>query len=310
MKNFINIRLETYNQEKTKNDLKHNFRIIKSLSQENNNINFYYDEDGTQREREKFYEVVKETSIKWNKELNEKTYHRTKRNIRNSRAHLINGVMTFSEQQEFNFKNNRLDIAQLVQNCKKTLDEICEKYKTKILYFVLHLDEKSPHFHFHLSNHDEDGYSIFKKIKTKHNLSELQDIAYENFKNMEMKRGIKKDCSQKSYDYTTIKKFHEEEKRKIREEIKELRDLYKSEKERLRDEKNLLIDDDTYTKDEKKEKYQRINEDIKNVILKEKKDVNLLQEKLEKLQKIEVDDPISTKPLKQKKEVKNEFRDR
>ena len=51
----------------------------------------------------------------------------------------------------------------------RRVDEICEKYKTKILYFVLHLDEKSPHFHFHLSNHDEDGYSLFKKIKTKEN---------------------------------------------------------------------------------------------------------------------------------------------
>lgn len=310
MKNFINIRLETYNHEKTKNDLKHNFRIIKSLSQENNNINFYYDEDGKQKERENFYEEVKDTSQKWKNILNEKIYQRTKRNIRNSRTHLISGVITFSEQQEFNFKNNKLDITKLVQNCKKTLDKICQKYKTKILYFVLHLDEKSPHFHFHLKNFDEDGYSIFKKIKTKENLSNLQDIAHENFKNMEMKRGIKKDSSQKPYDYKSIQKFHEEERRKIREEIKELRDLYKSEKERLRDEKNLLINDDTFTKVEKKEKYQQINEDIKNIILKEKKDVNSLQEKLQKLQKIEVDDLISTKPLKQKKEVKNEFRDR
>lgn len=310
MKNFINIRLETYNQEKTKNDLKHNFRIIKSLSQENNNINYYFDKEGKQREGESFYEIIKDTSQRWKNELNEKTYQRTKRNIRNSRTHLISGVITFSEQQEFNFKNDKLDITQLVKNCKKTLDEICEKYKTKILYFVLHLDEKSPHFHFHLSNSDQEGYSIFKKIKTKENLSDLQDIAYENFKNMEMKRGIKKDSSQKPYDYKSIQKFHEEERKKIREEIKELRDLYKSEKERLRDEKNLLIDDTTYTKDEKKEKYKLINENIKNVILKEKQDMNSLQEKLQKLQKIEVDDPMTTKPLKQKKEVLNEFRDR
>lgn len=310
MKNFINIRLETYNQEKTKNDLKHNFRIIKSLSQESENVNFYYDEDGKQREREIFYEVVKNTSQKWKHELNEKTYQRTKRNMRNSRTHLISGVITFSKQQEFNFKNNKLDIPQLVQNCKKTLDEICQKYKTKILYFVLHLDEKSPHFHFHLSNHDQDGYSLFKQIKTKENLSNLQDITYENFKNMEMKRGIKKDSSKKSYDYKSIQKYHEEERKKIREEIKELRDLYKIEKERLRDKKNFLIDDTTYSKDEKKEKYQQINEDIKNVILKEKKDANSLQEKLQKLQKIEVDDHTTTKSLKQKKEVSNEFRDR
>ena len=310
MKNFINIRLETYNQEKTKNDLKHNFRIIKSLSQESDNTNFYYDKNGEEKERENFYEVVKDTSQKWKNELNEKTYQRTKRNIRNSRTHLISGVITFSEQQEFNFKNNRLNITQLVQNCKKTLDEICKKYKTKILYFVLHLDEKSPHFHFHLSNHDEEGYSLFKKIKTKENLSNLQDITYENFKNMEMKRGIKKDSSKQPYDYITIKKYHEEERRKIREEIKELRDLYKSEKERLRDEKNFLINDTTYTKEEKKEKYKLINEDIKNVILKEKKEMNSLQEKLQKLQKIEVDNKISIKPLKQGKEISNEFRDR
>lgn len=310
MKNFINIRLETYNQEKTKNDLKHNFRTIKSLSQESDNTNFYYDENGEQKERENFYEVVKDTSQKWKNELNEKTFQRTKRNIRNSRTHLISGVITFSEQQEFNFKNNRLDITQLVQNCKKTLDEICQKYKTKILYFVLHLDEKSPHFHFHLSNYDQEGYSLFKKIKTKENLSNLQDIVHENFKNMEMKRGIKKDSSKKPYDYKSIQKYHEEERKKIREEIKELRDLYKSEKERLRDEKNLLIDDERYTKDEKKEKYKLINENIKDVILKEKKDVTSLQEKLEKLQKIEVDNQTTIKPIKQKKEVLREFRDR
>ena len=135
-------------------------------------------------------------------------------------------------------------------------------------------------------------------------------MTYENFKNMEMKRGIKKDSSKKPYDYKSIQKYHEEERRKIREEIKELRDLYKIEKERLRDQKNFLIDDTTCTKDEKKEKYQQINEDIKNIILKEKKDVNSLQEKLQKLQKIEVDETITIKPLKQKKEVFREFRDR
>lgn len=46
MKNFINIRLQTYNQIKTKNDIKHNLRIVKSLSQENQNQNLFFDKNG------------------------------------------------------------------------------------------------------------------------------------------------------------------------------------------------------------------------------------------------------------------------
>lgn len=115
-----------------------------------------------------------------------------------------------------------------------------------------------------MKNYDQEGYSIFHKIKTKENLSNLQDIAAENFKNMNTDRGIKKDIKEKGFDYKSIKKHQEEERRKIREQIKELRELYKVEKQKLRDIKKNLSTDNRYQKDEKKKKYKLINEDIKN----------------------------------------------
>lgn len=290
MKNFINIRLETFNQIKTQNDLKHNFRIIKSLSQKNQNpnINMYFDKNGKQKNRLELYNIINKKSQQWKKELDIKNYERTGRHLRNNKTHLINGVISFSEQQKHNYQNNKLDIKKLVQNCKNTLTEICKKYKSEILYFVLHLDEETPHFQYHLKNFDEDGYSIFHKIKTKKNLSELQDISFNNFKNLGMKRGIKKDQKNKDFDYITIKKYQEEERKKIREEISNLRNLYKEEKQKLREIKKRITQDNRYEQDEKREKYRLLNEDIKNIKNKEKKDISELQKKLEKLQKIEV----------------------
>lgn len=311
MKNFINIRLEAYNYEKTKNDIKHNFRIVKSLSQQNTNKNIYYNELGKEENRKSFYKVVLNHSEAWRRELNTLVHNRTKRNLRFSRTHLISGVITFSEQQEFNQNNNCLDILTLVKNAKKTLDTICKKYKAKILYFVLHLDEKSPHFHFHLSNYDEEGYSLFKKMKTKKNLSQLQDIAYENFKNMNMKRGIKKDSTKRAYDYVTIQQFHEAERIKIREEIKQLREQYKLEKQQLREKKREITKSNFLKKEEKKVIHQHINADIKTVQKQEKHHISLLHEKLEKLKPIKAEENIQEEQkLKTKKEVSHEIRRR
>lgn len=327
MKNFINIRLETNNRTKTKNDLKHNLRVVNSLSKENDNKNFYYDKDANEKNNLELYKIVKNNEIKLEKELDKLVFERTKRHLRNNKTHLINGVITFSEEQRENFKNNVLDIKKIKENTLETLKDICKKYKTEILYFVLHLDEKTPHVHFHLKNFDDQGFSIFQKIKTKENLSNLQDIAFENFKNMNIQRGIKKDEKLNKYDHISIKKFHEEERRKIREEIKQLREVYKNEKIKIRKEKKELLEDKknsnmkkleeinkrlndmnntTIERKTNKDKVHELNDKLKEIYKDEKTKVNELHEKLKKLQKIEINKDEKIR----KKGINHEFRNR
>ena len=231
MNNFINVRVQSYNHTKQLNILKHNLRKIKSLSEgafndvvgtSKHSSNFIIQKDGSLFELENkdfinlSYDFIADEYKKDRKLHNEKMYERKKRNLLNEQATWLEGVFTFSEaiKQDLNNKYTLEELSKVANSCAKAL---ASKINTELKYLVVHLDETTPHFHFALKNFDEAGMSIFHKIKNKEFLSQIQDLAFEHFKELGMNRGIKKEFTSKNYQ--TIQNYNIEKEMKLKQSI-------------------------------------------------------------------------------------------
>jgi hypothetical protein len=218
MNNFINVRLEAYNHNKTLNAIKHNIRHIQSKSQKlnfdnmskdriHNNSN-YFIFDGIPYTMEKNKAKTKEYYNYLSKEYHENRAEHNKlykasnvnnqslkgRNIRDNQSTWVEGVFTFSDQfkEDLGSKYSFEELCKIANDC--VLD-IGKKLNANLKYIVFHGDEKTGHFHYAFDNYDNLGRSLFKKINNINHLSILQDIGFKHFGKLGIQRGQKKEIT-------------------------------------------------------------------------------------------------------------------
>lgn len=210
MKNYINTRIQAHNHQKTINSIKHNLRIIASLSDEkntqdidnliyyntNNLTNDYSLETINNSNKNDIYNVINDSYKLYRKAHNEiyKKWNDNK-NIRDRKSTWSEGVLTFSEKLKFDYEQGNITKAQLMKVAIECVEEITKQYgeSAKINYIVLHLQETTPHFHFSFNNFNDKGNSLTHINRDTNFLSNLQDIAFKHFnKAFQMDRGIKK----------------------------------------------------------------------------------------------------------------------
>ena len=246
MKNFINVRVQSYNYKKQYDLLRHNFRHKKdSLSQINEKPNIFIGPNGKLLEidntnKKKIYDIVSKEYQKDRTKHNEIYKAKHKRNLRDFQSTWTDGVLTFSEaiHQDLGNKYTKEDLIKVATSCA---NDIAKKYDTKLIYLTLHMDETTPHFHFALKNYDNNGLSLWKKNQNKEFLSQLQDIAFEHFKKLGMQRGLSKDITGKKYE--TIQKYHVRKEMELRDKVLNTQANYdKLQKEVEKDLKSLYAE--------------------------------------------------------------------
>lgn len=281
LKNYINVRVQSHNNDKIIGVMKHNLRNIKSLNQENSNINFFYDFDNN-----KWLEMnnvnkkseYQKLSKKFKQDREEHTNLNLKKNGRNIRdkqqCTFFEGVFTFSEKIKKDL-GDKYSLEELQQVSLKSLEQIKEKYKSEVRGLYLHLDETTPHFHFLLRNFNNEDMSLYNKNKNKKFLSELQDLVFENFKILGMKRGQKKEITKKTYKTT---KRHKEE---LETQLNDLNIELELTQEEKKDIKKVIDNINLNLNKDKEDSYEK---DLKNEITKElnktKQDVEVFQGRL------------------------------
>ncbi|MFW3426028.1 plasmid recombination protein [Aliarcobacter butzleri] len=245
MKNYINVRVQSYNYAKQFNLLRHNFRHTKdSLSQTNDKLNFLVGESQimeiTNQNKKRLYDVISEKYKQDRIKHNELYKTKHKRNLRDFQATWTDGILTFSEaiHSDLGTKYSKEDLSKIALNCAY---DIAKKYDSELIYLTLHMDETTPHFHFALQNFDQNGLSLWKKNQNKEFLSKLQDIAFEHFKVLGMDRGISKDITNKRYE--TIQKYHIRKEMELRDKVSNTQAQYdKLQKEVEKDLKSLYAE--------------------------------------------------------------------
>lgn len=283
MNNFINVRTQSYNNAKTLNSFKHNLRHTQtSLSNVNDESNYIIfnnnllkiNDDNKKELHKQISKMYKDDRSRHN-EIYKNHY---KRNLRDYQSSWFEGVFTFSDQMKEDLKNKKYTYNDLVKVAYKCLKEIAATYKAEIKYMVLHLDETTPHFHFHLSNFDDLGRSLWNQNKNKNFLSNLQDIGFKHFGTLGMQRGVKKEFSNSRY--MSAKQFHSLEAQKL-----------KTSNQTLQNELKALQSDLNGIKTQKKEIYQELK-DLKEEKQEIRNNINLSTEEkkallfeLDKLQK-------------------------
>lgn len=241
MKNYINTRIQAHNHQKTINSIKHNLRIIASLSDEqntqdidnliyyntNNLTNDYSLETINNSNKNNIYNVINDSYKLYRKAHNElyKKWNDNK-NIRDRKSTWAEGVLTFSEKLKFDYEQGNITKEQLMKVAIECVEEITKQYgpSAKINYIVLHLQETTPHFHFSFNNFDEKANSLTHINRDTKFLSNLQDIAFKHFnKAFQMERGIKKDTALgNTLNYKTIEQYHRENITKLKDNSKKM----------------------------------------------------------------------------------------
>ena len=296
MKNFINVRVQSYNYKKQYDLLRHNFRHKKdSLSQINEKPNFFIGPNGKVLEidntnKKKIYDIVSKEYQKDRIKHNEIYKAKHKRNLRDFQATWTDGVLTFSEaiHQDLGNKYTQEDLIKVATSCA---NDIAKKYGTQLIYLTLHMDETTPHFHFALKNYDKNGLSLWKKNQNKEFLSQLQDIAFEHFKKLGMQRGISKEFTGKRYE--TIQKYHVRKEMELRDKVLNTQANYdKLQKEVEKDLKSLYTEVNLKKNEVKdlRSNYDRTSQEYKNltIVFKQlQQEEKTLREKVRELKEID-----------------------
>jgi hypothetical protein len=218
MNNFINVRLEAYNHNKTLNAIKHNIRHIQSKSERLNfdnmskdlehNKNNYFVFDGipypmkrNKADTKEYYNYLSQ-EYQDNRAEHNKLYKASNinnpslkgRNLRDNQSTWVEGVFTFSDQFKEDL-GNKYSFEELCKIANDCVLDIGKKLNANLKYIVYHGDEKTGHFHYAFDNYDNLGRSLFKKINNINDLSILQDIGFNHFGKLGIQRGQKKEVT-------------------------------------------------------------------------------------------------------------------
>jgi len=300
-KNYINTRIQTTNNEKTKSDIKHNLRLIKSRNNENSNQNINMDSAGNILNNQEMKNIL--LDYKDDRLLHSELFSENhNQNIRNRNSTWMSGVFTFSnaihvemgtEEEKLNkteksytyIDEKTKEEITITGHVKYTQDDLikigidaandlAKHLGTDLKYMTLHLDEKTPHFQYHMGNFDNQGKSIFYKFRGKEELSKIQDLGHKHFGVLGMDRGEKKEFS--NANYKTTQKHHEEllqdtkkdlsqSKKDLEKTILELTQKRKDVKglEITQEEKNQLRKDYSQQLKTVKKELSQVNKDLK-----------------------------------------------
>ena len=221
--NFTQIRLEAVQDDKIAQEIKHDLRKVKVTYLRKNNYHNKFNNYNLNNYATAFLKFKKI------KEENKKNYFKkNKRQMRNRDANFLRGIITLSNSINKKIEKNEISYEELNDAFKKSFNAAMEKIKNKtgenikIISYVLHWDETTPHLHFIISNRTEDANSIFFKIKNKDFLGELQDASAAGFKNYGFTRGIKKDEKPGKGKHLNIIQMHKQEIANLQKQKKEL----------------------------------------------------------------------------------------
>lgn len=278
MNNFINVRFESVNHYKTINDIKHNIRTANILS----NYKAQTEEEKKQQWRSWKDKVISyteenifKTVKKLRKEHNQRHYNRTKRNLQNSQASLINGIISFSEKSchDLGVKYTKEEYEKTI---KETIEELAKHLKTEVLYIAYHYQEKTPHAQFHLKNFNEKGFAIWNNhTKSKEQGSIYQDIGFKHLKALGMKRGLKKNITEAKHQ--TTEQYYKKQIRSLKEEAR-------TEVKKLKAIRKELSKMENIEQIQKKELYQEITDLQKEFRrLQEETDIDKIKEERDQL---------------------------
>ncbi|WP_323591219.1 plasmid recombination protein [Aliarcobacter butzleri] len=229
MNNFINVRTQAHNHIKIYTSFKHNLRHTQSSkSQSNDNPNYIvYDNKFIKLDNQNkkiYFDKISKEYQKDRLEHNEKFKAHYKRNLRPTQGSWMEGVFTFSDQIKVDLENKNFTTLELTRIAFNAANEISKIYGGELKSLILHMDETTPHFHYHIKNFDEKGMSLFNQNKNKNFLSNLQDIGFKYFGKLGMNRGIKKEIS--GINYKKASKYLEETISKQKQDINDLKELY------------------------------------------------------------------------------------
>ena len=265
MNNFINVRLQAYNNTKQLNILKHNTRKIESLSKlDEFKTNYVVLNDGElfdlkeKLTRDTLYNTLKKFYDKDRKVHNEKMYERRQRNLTNQQASWMEGVFTFSEAIKSDL-GNKYTIEELSRVANNCAQDLAKQTGSELKYLVLHQDETTLHFHFALKNFDENGHSIFHKIKHKEILAKIQDLGFKHFGELGMDRGISKEITGKNYQ--NITNYYKQQQIELKAIIQSLQ----VEVKQIQSNKKDILNNLDLTKQQKKEELDKLDLDLKNL---------------------------------------------
>ena len=296
MKNFINVRVQSYNYKKQYDLLRHNFRHKKdSLSQINEKPNFFIGPNGKvlkidNTNKKKIYDALSKDYKSDRTKHNEIYKAKHKRNLRDFQSTWTDGVLTFSEaiHQDLGNKYTQEDLIKVATSCA---NDIAKKYGTQLIYLTLHMDETTPHFHFSLKNFDKNGLSLWKKNQNKEFLSQLQDIAFEHFKVLGMDRGVSKDITNKRYE--TIQKYHIRKEMELRDKTLNTQEHYDKVQKEVEKSLKALYAEVNLQKNEVKDlrsNYDRTSQEYKDLTIVFKQlqvEEKTLREKVRELKEID-----------------------
>lgn len=331
MKNYINSRIQAYNNLKINGALEHTLRIVDSRNAQNHKPNYVYDIETKQQikvvylkkkqleqlppDKQQqylsdrkilldYYNNLKDRYLKDRSEHNELFKERRKKNIKDDCGSWGEGVFTFSEKIENDWKTGKLnvnDLFKIALNCAK---ETCEYMDADLKNIVVHLDEKNIHFQYFYKNFDDMGRScthsdnLLKKGKSK---EFLQDIAAKHFGALGIERGLSKEVTgvtrhQKTAEYYS-KLLHSKNL-----EVKEMNNILANKSQQLETLDSSLLDLDLQINKIKEDKIlidleikdsKSLRDNIKNDInlsKNEKKglyeDISKQQQKLRDLRKV------------------------
>lgn len=271
---MVSIRIKPLNQNQALGQIKHDIRLKQPnylRSKEKDNFVFFDGNEVLQNndDNEKInqlFTILKEKNNNSRQEHIKISEAQTKRKFQKTTKSVISGIITFSKTMQEDFKNNK---ELFFQNMQDTLKDIETTLKTKVLYSVLHLDEKTPHIHFMLENFDRKNGKTIQRNIDKNALSNLQDLVGKKWGNMDYNRGIKKEITKKSYYSVLVghKKEIEEIENNLKKEIELL-------KEKRKEITNLDLDINA-----KKIEYKKISEE-QEILRKELKEIRETKAKL------------------------------
>ena len=301
MNNYINVRVQAHNHTKTYNSIKHNLRVIQSLSQKKLSTNDNYimlDNKVIKITKENKKDLYKQLSSAYQNERlihNEIYKKHNKRNLRECKSTWCEGVFTFSDQMVEDLKNKKYNLNDLTKVANECLKEIAATYNTQINYMVLHLDETKPHFQWSFSNYDDRGMSLYFSNKNKEFLSKLQDIGFKHFSALGMERGISKEFTNSNHiDANTYWRNKNIKEKQLNNELKKQNQILKHQ--------NKDIENSINKEENHLNKLKSLSSSLNNEITSLKSDINDNKIKIEDL-KIERE-TISKDNTKSKEEKK------
>ncbi len=201
MSRFVQVRYASYSHMRAITQCKHDFRIQQPKNNRTTTDQFH-------NQFKNYEDTTYKSSLSrlnnHRKQHNTNYYNSRKRNLKDSQASIMSGIISLSNTNDL--QNKKYTDKQLnkvfMQALNKQLDEIEKMCGTRpeIIYSTIHYHENTaPHLQFQISNYKDDGLSIFGTINKKKNLSKLQDVVGKSFKSLNFKRGISKEITKKHH---------------------------------------------------------------------------------------------------------------